>query len=77
MNTPYFLWDYQLNEKQIHSILLGNNELEKQWIIARILTHAKYEDIWKYLTVEKIVAIFPKLRLPERTKKAWKRAFAT
>ena len=74
MNTPYFLWDYQIKDDQMHAILRGKNEIEKQWLIARILTHAKYEDIWKYLTVDEIVVVFQKLRLPEKTKQAWIRA---
>ncbi len=76
MNTPYFLWDYELNDNQIRAILNGKNEIEKQWLVARILTHAKYEDVWKYLTLEEIIAVFPRLRLPEKTKQAWHRAFA-
>lgn len=74
MKTPYFLWDYNLSDKQIKAILHGSNETEKRWLAARILSHAKFEDVWKYLTISDIVQIFPKLLLPQRTKKAWQRA---
>ena len=72
--TPYFLWDYNLSENQIHTILHGNNEVEKLWIIARIITHAKFDDIWQYLTLEDIVRVFSKLRLPLKSKQNWQRA---
>ncbi|MBI2337879.1 hypothetical protein HYU95_01735 [Candidatus Daviesbacteria bacterium] len=68
---PYFIWDYDLNEKQLHSILHGNNETEKLWLMTRIMTHAKFEDIWKYLKVEDIVKVFKKLRLPPKIKQNW------
>ncbi len=76
-NTPYFLWDYDIEEQQVQEILKGENESEKIWLISRILTHAKYEDIWKYLAPEDIVKIFPKLKLSEDTKKNWLRALNT
>jgi len=74
MNTPYFLWDYDLTKDQIHAILRGDNEVEKLWLTARILTHARFEDIWKYLTLQDIVKIFPKLRLSQKVKQDWQRA---
>lgn len=75
MNKPYFLWDYDLTDKQVHDILQGFNEVEKLWLTARIMTHAKFEDIWKYLTVEDILKVFPKLRLTPKAKQDWQRAF--
>lgn len=72
--TPYFLWDYDLTEDKVHAILVGKNEVEKLWLTARILTHAKFEDIWQYLTLEDVVKLFPKLRLPPKTRQAWRNA---
>lgn len=70
-DRPYFIWDYNINERQIRAILRGNNETEKSWLIARILTHALFKDIWKYIRIKDIVRIFPKLRLPQKIKKSW------
>lgn len=75
MNKPYFLWDYDLTDKKIRDILDGKNEVEKIWIISRILTYARFEDVWKYLSIKDVVSIFPKLRLPTKTKDAWQNAF--
>ncbi len=76
MKTPYFLWDYDLSEEQVKSILHGQNETEKLWLIGRILTHAEFKDVWKYLRIEDILKVFTKLRLPARVKKSWEHAFA-
>ncbi len=74
MNKLYFLWDYNLNKKQVRNILHSKNDTEKSWLIARILTHAQFKDVWKYLTVSDIIKTFPKLRLPVNIKQAWQRA---
>jgi hypothetical protein len=72
--TPYFIWDYDLSEEQIRKILHGENEIEKLWITTRIITHAKFEDVWKYLTAQDIVKVLPRLRLSSKTRQDWERA---
>lgn len=74
---PYFLWDYNLTDADIKKIIRGGNEVEKQWMIGRILTSARYQDIWKYLTINDIVSEFPNLRLRPGVKQAWQRALNT
>lgn len=74
MGKHYFLWDYNLTDDQIHAILSGDNEVEKLWLTARILTHAKFEDVWRYLSLKNIAKTFSKLRLPKKTKQAWQQA---
>ena len=72
--TPYFLWDYDLTEDQVRAILHGNNETEKIWIMSRILESAKYDDIWRYLTLTEVSQMFPKLRLKRPIREAWEKA---
>ena len=74
MSTPYFLWDYDINEKKVREILEGKNEKERIWLTSRILSHAKFDDVFKYLSVSQIARDFAKLQLPENIKKAWQRA---
>lgn len=74
MTIPYFLWDYDLSEEQVRAILEGKNELEKRWLIGRILTHAHFNDVWKYLHPKDIAAQFPYLQLRQDIKDAWQRA---
>jgi hypothetical protein len=51
---PYFFWDYEINDAEIHRILHGGTPSEKAWIISRILEYAKWDDMWRYLTVADI-----------------------
>lgn len=77
MNTkkrPYFLWDYDLTEDQVHKILRDDNETERLWLTARILSSANFDDVWKYLTLGQVVESFPKLRMRPVIKDYWRRA---
>ena len=74
MKRPYFIWDYDLTDQGVKAILKSNNELEKTWMIGRILSSARYDDVWKYLTVDQIVKFFPKLRIRKEIKAVWKNA---
>ncbi|OGM31343.1 hypothetical protein A2630_05010 [Candidatus Woesebacteria bacterium RIFCSPHIGHO2_01_FULL_44_10] len=70
----YFLWDYDLTEKEVGEILHGSNETEKIWILSRILESAKLEDVWKYTTYQEVKEMFPKLRLKPPVREAWENA---
>ena len=59
---PYFLWDYDITEEQIRDILRGNDKTAKAWAITRILEYARWEDIWRYLTVDDVRENFEQLR---------------
>lgn len=59
---PYFFWDYDISEDEIRAILRGGDLFEKAWVISRILEHARWEDIWRYLTVADIRENFENLR---------------
>lgn len=72
MNTQtYFLWDYDLTEKDVVKILHSENQAEKSWITTRILESAKYEDIWRFLTLRQVKEIYPYLTLKKPVKDAW------
>ena len=74
MSRPYFLWDYNLDVKQVKEILRGEDEAQKRWLVARILESAKFDDVFKYLTLGEIKQLFPNLKLKKPVKKAWERA---
>ena len=59
---PYFLWDYEIDVAEVRHIIRAGSPTEKAWIITRILEYAKWEDIWKYLTVADIRESFERLR---------------
>ncbi len=74
LNRPYFLWDYDLTEDQVWKILQGDNKLDRQWLMARILTNAHFNDVWKYLELKDVVTEFPYLRMRPQIKESWQRA---
>ncbi|MEZ4708282.1 MAG: hypothetical protein R3A44_13810 [Caldilineaceae bacterium] len=59
---PYFFWDYEITHKQIEQILQSNSPAEKAWVISRILQYAKWDDIWRYLTLDDIRQVFDQVR---------------
>ena len=59
---PYFFWDYEITDEEVRALLRGGTPFEKAWIISRILGHAGWDDIWRYLTVADIRANFENLR---------------
>lgn len=73
-NRPYFLWDYNLNEDDVRRILAGDNDVERRWLIGRILEAARFADVWKYIKLKDLVAVFPKLKLRSPFKETWTRA---
>lgn len=72
---PYWLWDYDLTEADVRRILRGKNEVERRWLMGRILESAKYEDVWKYLKYSEVRVELPKLQLKPRIRAAWESAY--
>lgn len=58
----YFFWDYNLTEEDLRAILRGDNEVEKAWAITRLLEAARWEDIWRFITLDDLRANFDRLR---------------
>lgn len=70
-NAPYFIWDYDLTDTDVRAILRGDDEAQKTWLVARLLEAARYEDIWEYISLEELRAIFPILKLKPQVRAAW------
>jgi len=60
---PYWLWDYDLTEKDVRRILAGKNEFDRRWLIARIISSVHFNDVWKYLKLKQILAEWPYLKM--------------
>ena len=75
-SRPYFLWDYDLTEKDVRRILRGQNETERHWMMGRILASATFKDVWKYLSLKEIIEELPKLRMRPEIKNAWQLAIS-
>jgi hypothetical protein len=74
--TLYFLWDYDLSDAEVRAILHGEDAQQKAWLVARLLESARYEDIWQYISLADLVAIFPQLQLKPQVRAAWEYAFS-
>lgn len=71
---PYFLWDYDLTENDVHRLLKGGNLSTKTWLVSRILSSAKFDDVWKYISLPELVKIFPHTRMRRPLKDIWSQA---
>jgi hypothetical protein len=61
MEQPYFIWDYDISEEKIWEILRGDDEFYKTWLVGRILQYARWNDIWKYLTLDDVRTHFDRI----------------
>jgi hypothetical protein len=57
----YFFWDYDLSERDVRRIVREGNLAEKAWVISRILEYAKWDDIWRWLSLADIRRNFERL----------------
>lgn len=73
--TPYFLWDYDLSEREVRKILKEGDDFSRRWLVARILESASFADVWRYLDFNEVKKIFPRLKLKKPIQQAWQRAF--
>lgn len=46
------MWDYRYTVGQIKEMLAGENELQRIWLMAKILRDARYCDVWKFISLE-------------------------
>ena len=52
---PYFIWNADLTEQDVRRILAGDDEYERERMIGHIVRNARFDDIWKYITIQDIV----------------------
>jgi hypothetical protein len=76
LQTPYFIWDYDLTDADLRAILRGDDELQKTWLVARLLESARFEDIWQYISLAELCDIFPKLQLKPQVRAVWEYALS-
>ena len=75
-NRLYFFWDYDLTEAEVHAILAGDDEVEIIWVMSRLLEAARWDDIWKYLSLSQVRKWFSRLKLRPQTRAVWEHALA-
>lgn len=71
----YFSWDYDLSEEDVRQILAGDDPIDRAWVISRLLNAARWEDIWRYITLDDVRAHWSLLRFrTPQPQEAWARA---
>ena len=49
--VPYFNWDTPVTNAELREVLRTGSEAERLPWIARIMREAKYEDVWRYVSL--------------------------
>ena len=55
---PYFIWNVDLSEEDVRRILAEGSRYSRTQLIGTILQYARFEDIWKYLSVRDVQQYF-------------------
>jgi hypothetical protein len=68
----YFFWDYDITEEDLRAILSSDNEVEKAWAMTRLLEAAKWDDIWRFITLDDLRVNFDRLRFRfDKDRETW------
>jgi hypothetical protein len=60
--VPYFNWDAPVTNAEIRRALADGSEDDKLFWTARILSEARYADVWKYLSLSRdVLPRYPRL----------------
>jgi hypothetical protein len=74
-SRPPFLWDYDLSEAEVRAILREPGlSARKRWLIQRILSEARFDEVVQYLDLTTIRNCFRELQLPANVRQRWQYA---
>ncbi len=73
---PWFLWDYDLTEAQVHELLTHAPFEQRKWLLGRMLERLGPAEIVRYVSLEVLRHALPHLRLDEKVKRHWEEAIA-
>lgn len=71
---PWFVWDYDLTDAQVHELLRHAPFAQRKWLIARLLERLRPPEIFAYLSVEQIRQALPHLRMNPKVQRHWQEA---
>jgi hypothetical protein len=69
----YFFPDREVTAEELEEILETGTEEQRAWAVSHLLRYAQWDDIWAYVSREKVREIFPALDLPDNLRQAWGR----
>ena len=52
---PYFIWNADLTEQDVRQILASDDEYERTRMIGHIVRNARFDDVWKYVTLQDVI----------------------
>lgn len=58
---PYFLWDDPMTVSELEERLRTASEPERLRLVALILREARDADVWRFVTPEEVVRLWPRL----------------
>jgi hypothetical protein len=69
--SPYYLWDYDIDESQFRAVLHGEltiGRLDSDWAATRLLEYATYPEIVRMIGFRRLVDNWPRWRDKIRSK---------
>jgi len=58
---PYFLWDDPMTVSELEERLRTASEPERLRLLALVLREARDPDVWRFVTPEEVVRLWPRL----------------
>jgi len=58
---PYFLWDDPMTVSELEERLRTASEPEQLRLVALILREARDADVWRFVTPEEVIRLWPRL----------------
>ena len=71
--TLYFFPDEEIDADEVRSILAGDDEERRLWVISHLLRYGEWDDIWEFVSRDEVRDLFTKLDLPDNLRTAWAR----
>ena len=59
---PYFIWDVPVTCAQLRQLLAHPDTGTRALWAARVMREARYQDVWRFLTLADILPIYPQIR---------------
>jgi hypothetical protein len=56
---PYFIWDQPITVRGLRARLGAEDPDERLQWTARVLRDARFDDVWRFLSVEDVVRLWP------------------
>ncbi len=74
LRRPWFLWDYDMSEAQVHEILTHAPFEQRKWLLGRMLDRLGPAEIVRYVSLETLREALPHLRLDPKITRHWEEA---